>query len=73
VFGQALSILGTDWLLFDSESLFFPRGWVADVYEKQSAALDDIGATVEAREKIFGGNFDRISSIMPAEPETPLL
>jgi predicted TIM-barrel fold metal-dependent hydrolase len=47
-------------LLFGTDSSFFPRGWVANVYEQQSSALDEIGASTEAREKIFGGNFDRL-------------
>jgi hypothetical protein len=33
---------------------------MAAVYEEQSAALDQIGATTAVREKIFGGNFDRL-------------
>lgn len=60
VFQQALSVVGADRLLFGSDSSFFPRGWVKDVFEQQSSALDEIGATAEAREKIFGGNFDRL-------------
>ena len=60
VFRQALSVVGPDRLLFGSDSSFFPRGWVKDVYEQQSAALDDIGASAEVREKIFGGNFNRV-------------
>ena len=60
VFQQALSVVGADRLLFGSDSSFFPRGWVSSVFEQQSSALDEIGATVEVREKIFGGNFDRL-------------
>jgi hypothetical protein len=60
VFQQALSVVGADRLLFGSDSSFFPRGWVTDVFEQQSSALDEIGATVEVRGKIFGGNFDRL-------------
>ena len=62
VFQQALSVVGADRLLFGSDSSFFPRGWVKDVFEQQSAALDGIGAPQEVREKIFGGNFDRLFS-----------
>jgi predicted TIM-barrel fold metal-dependent hydrolase len=62
VFQQALSVVGADRLLFGSDSSFFPRGWVKDVFEQQSSALDKIGAVPEVREKIFGGNFDRIFS-----------
>jgi len=60
VFREALPVAGADRVLFGTDSSFFPRGWVANVYERQSAALDDIGATADAREKIFGGNFDRL-------------
>src|SRR5262245_22235989 len=60
VFRQAIAVTGPDRLLFGSDSSFFPRGWVRDVHEQQSRALDAIGATMEVREKIFGGNFDRV-------------
>ena len=65
VFRQALAVVGPDRLLFGSDSSFFPRGWVRDVYERQSAALDEIGATADVRARIFGGNFDRVF------PQTP--
>ena len=45
VFRQALSVVGADRLLFGSDSSFFPRGWVKDVFEQQSSALDEIGAS----------------------------
>jgi predicted TIM-barrel fold metal-dependent hydrolase len=60
VFRQALSVVGPDRLLFGSDSSFFPRGWVRDVHEQQSAALDEIGASTDVRDKIFAGNFDRL-------------
>jgi predicted TIM-barrel fold metal-dependent hydrolase len=60
VFKQALAVVGPDRLLFGSDSSFFPRGWVTDVYERQSAALDEAGVGIAVREKIFGGNFDRL-------------
>jgi len=47
-------------LLFGTDSSFFPRGWVAQVYEQQSSALDEIGASADVRDKIFGKNFDRL-------------
>lgn len=64
-FLQALAVAGPDRLLFGTDSSFFPRGWVMDVYEQQSSALDDINASAEVREKIFGSNFDRL---FPATP-----
>jgi uncharacterized protein len=60
VFRRALDVVGPDRLLFGSDSSFFPRGWVKDVYEQQAAALAEIGAGADVREKIFSGNFARI-------------
>lgn len=60
VFRQTLQVMGPDRLLFGSDSSFFPRGWVKDVYEQQSAALAEIGAAADVRDKIFGGNMDRV-------------
>lgn len=60
VFRQALAVAGPDRLLFGTDSSFFPRGWVADVYAQQSAALDELGVSVEVRAKIFGENFDQV-------------
>ena len=65
VFRQALAVVGPERLFFGSDSSFFPRGWVRDVYDRQSAALDEIGATADVRDKIFGGNFDRVFPQMP--------
>ncbi len=60
VFRQALGVAGPDRLLFGTDSSFFPRGWVKDVHEQQTRALDEIGVSAETREKIFGGNFQRL-------------
>jgi predicted TIM-barrel fold metal-dependent hydrolase len=60
VFRQALAVAGPDRLIFGTDSSFFPRGWVRDVYVQQSAALDELGVESGVREKIFGGNFERL-------------
>ena len=60
VFRRALAVVGPDRLLFGSDSSFFPRGWVRDVHEQQSAALHEIGASADAKEKIFAANFERL-------------
>jgi len=60
VFRQVLAVLGPDRILFGTDSSFFPRGWVGDVYEQQRLALDEIGASADVRDKIFGANFDRM-------------
>lgn len=60
VLRQAVAVVGPDRILFGSDSSFFPRGWVMDVYEQQSSALDEVRVSAEVREKIFGGNFERV-------------
>ncbi|MDO8678815.1 MAG: amidohydrolase family protein [Acidobacteriota bacterium] len=60
VFSSALAVAGPDRLLFGTDSSFFPRGWNREVYEKQKAALDRIGAPEDVQQKIFGGNFARL-------------
>jgi uncharacterized protein len=60
VFRQALAVVGPDRLLFGSDSSFFPRGWVKEVYDQQIAALEEIGASAEVRLKLFSDNFDRV-------------
>lgn len=60
VFRQALSVVGPDRLLFGTDSSFFPRGWQKPVFDAQAAALAAIGAADDVRDKVFGGNFDRL-------------
>jgi predicted TIM-barrel fold metal-dependent hydrolase len=60
VFQQSLAVVGADRLLFGSDSSFFPRGWVSDVFAQQTRTLDEIGASVSDRDKIFGGTFERL-------------
>ena len=60
VFRQALSVLGPDRLLFGSDSSFFPRGWVQNVYVEQSSTLDALGVSAAVKAQILGGNFERL-------------
>ena len=60
VFTQALEVLGSDRLLFGTDSSFFPRGWNRAVYNAQVSALDTVGVSESDRRAIFGGNFDRL-------------
>jgi predicted TIM-barrel fold metal-dependent hydrolase len=60
VFGQALKVLGPDRLLFGTDSSFFPRGWCRDVYGAQVSALDRLGVDENIRQRVFGGNFERL-------------
>jgi len=49
VFRRALSVVGADRLLFGTDSSFFPRGWVKEVFDQQSSALDEAGVAPEVR------------------------
>jgi predicted TIM-barrel fold metal-dependent hydrolase len=60
VFRQALSVVGSDRLLFGTDSSFFPRGWQVPVYQAQLAALDATGVKSDDRARILGGNFERL-------------
>ena len=60
VFRQALQVLGPDRLLFGTDSSFFPRGWQRPVWEVQTAILQNLGVDDSTKEKIFGGNFERL-------------
>lgn len=62
VFKAALDVVGPERLVFGTDSSFFPRGWNADVHQKQKSALDAIGVSADAQRKIFGENFSRIFS-----------
>jgi uncharacterized protein len=60
VLEQALTVVGPERLIFGSDSSFFPRGWVGEVYETQTAALDAIGVSAAVKEQIFDRNFERL-------------
>jgi predicted TIM-barrel fold metal-dependent hydrolase len=60
VFRQTLDIAGSERILFGTDSSFFPRGWQQPIYAAQDAALRAMGAAEEDRQKILGGNFDRL-------------
>src|SRR5262249_14322187 len=56
VFKRALDVVGSERLLFGTDSSFFPRGWVASVFDAQIDALSRIGASEEQARAIFGDN-----------------
>jgi uncharacterized protein len=60
VFKQALRVVGHERLLFGSDSSFFPRGWVSQVFTSQVEALAQIGITTEQAQAIFGGNLKQV-------------
>ena len=60
VLRTALDVVGADRLLFGTDSSFFPRGWNKAVYDAQQKAAGDALVPADAREKIFGANFQRL-------------
>lgn len=60
VFKRALDVVGSERLLFGTDSSFFPRGWVASVFDAQIEALSRIGASEEQARAIFGGAIRRL-------------
>jgi predicted TIM-barrel fold metal-dependent hydrolase len=66
VFSRALAVAGAGRLLFGSDSSFFPRGWVRNVYEFQSVMLAEMGIRSDDAAAIFGGNLQKIMRTAPA-------
>jgi uncharacterized protein len=60
VFRQTLAVAGPDRVLFGTDSSFFPRGWVREVYEQQATILDGLGVSAAVTQRLFGGNFERL-------------
>jgi hypothetical protein len=60
VFRRSLDVLGPRRLLFGTDSSWFPRGWVRDVFDTQAQALAAIGVDAETARAIFGGNLQAL-------------
>lgn len=60
VFEQALDVAGPERLLFGTDSSFFPRGWVRDVFDRQCDAMARLKLAESERTAILGGNFARL-------------
>ncbi len=60
VFRTALEVVGPKRLLFGTDSSWFPRGWLRDVFDAQVKALSEAGADEETARAIFGGNLRRL-------------
>jgi uncharacterized protein len=60
VFRRALDVAGAGRLLFGTDSSFFPRGWVAAVFEQQTKTLTGLGIGQADARLIFGGNLERL-------------
>ncbi|MCC6589922.1 MAG: amidohydrolase family protein [Bryobacterales bacterium] len=60
VFERALAVAGPERLLFGTDSSFFPRGWHAQVFAQQVAALAAVGAGAADASAVLGGNLERL-------------
>ena len=60
VFHRALDVASASRLLFGTDSSFFPRGWVSEVFEQQERALYELGISTHDAQLIFGSNLERI-------------
>ncbi|HEV2666031.1 MAG TPA: amidohydrolase family protein [Blastocatellia bacterium] len=63
VFKRAIEVVGCERLIFGTDSSFFPRGWVAGVFDAQVDALSRIGASDEQARAIFGGSIRRLLNL----------
>ncbi len=62
VFEKTLKIIGSERLLFGSDSSFFPRGWNSEIFDAHIKILTEIGIEKVEAENIFGKNLQRILS-----------
>ncbi|MEN3337967.1 MAG: uncharacterized protein V7647_1643 [Acidobacteriota bacterium] len=60
VFRQAVAVVGSERVIFGTDSSFFPRGWQQPVYAAQEAATRAAGLSDTDRAAIFGGNFEKL-------------
>ena len=60
VFRRALDLLGSQRLLFGSDSSFFPRGWNSTVFEQQVKALYELGLDEKQAEPILRTNLEQV-------------
>jgi uncharacterized protein len=63
IFKRAIEVVGSERLIFGTDSSFFPRGWVASVFDAQIDALSRIGASEEQARAIFGGAIKRLLNL----------
>jgi hypothetical protein len=60
VFRKALDVIGPERLLFGTDSSWFPRGWIRNVFDTQVQALATVGIGTEAAKDILGANLRTI-------------
>ncbi|MBV9761723.1 MAG: amidohydrolase [Acidobacteriaceae bacterium] len=60
VFRRALELLGPERLLFGTDSSFFPRGWHAEIFDRQATALYELGIDRATAEQLFRSNLEAL-------------
>jgi uncharacterized protein len=60
MFRRSIDLLGTERLVFGTDSSFFPRGWNAEILRQQTTALYELGFTKEQAEQILCQSFERV-------------
>ncbi len=60
VFRRALDVAGVERLLFGTDSSFFPRAWQAEILQKQTTALYELGLKDSQAEQILCLNLERV-------------
>ena len=56
VLRRTLDVAGASRVMFGSDSSFFPRGWVREVFDDQVRVLSDLGVSAADARAILGGN-----------------
>jgi predicted TIM-barrel fold metal-dependent hydrolase len=60
VFRKSLEVLGPERILFGTDSSWFPRGWIRNVFNVQTEAMVRAGIDDKAARGIFGGNLRKL-------------
>jgi len=66
LFRRALDTVGTERLVFGTDSGFFPRGYRSNILNDQLAICHDLGLPPEDIDAIFSGNIRRILGANPS-------
>jgi uncharacterized protein len=60
IFRRSIDLIGTERLVFGTDSSFFPRGWNAEVLKQQTTALYELAINKEQAEQILCQSFERL-------------
>src|SRR5947209_6225033 len=59
VYRRALNVVGSERLLFGTDSSFFPRGWHKTIFDEQTTAMYELGMDAQQAENILHLNLER--------------